>query len=593
MPSNPPKLVIPTVVAKADSGASKHYFRPQDINVLDNIIDEDGPTVALPDNTTLHATKAGTLPITGVSTLAKKVHIIPKLSSSSLISMGQLCDDDCDVHLRKEDMDVKKDNKVIIRGLRNKFDGLWDIEFKNPITTRNKLIKLWDINSQKVPTKLANLNLQTPVTYKAHLVVQQQSIPELIAFYKGCAFSPVKSTWIQAIKNENFITWPGLTAERVAKYYPVTTATPKGHLDQEQQNIQSTKPHEIPLSPEETEEMQQDFFPTRTPTPTNNVMCTIVPFNTPSKAYADLTGKFPYRSSSGNQYIMIFYNYDANYINAIPVKSRRAADLKNAFILHTEELMQSGIKPLIYILDNEISNELKAALKKYKIAYQLVPPAQHRRNAAERAIRTFKNHFLAGLASLPQAFPISEWDRLIAQALLTLNLLRNSRLNPKLSAHAMVKGNHDFNSHPLAPPGSQVVAHEKSTHRKSWDLHGKDGWYVGPSTEHYRCVRIFIPETGDERICDTVQFIPTAIAFPKTTTADYLLQAADDIVALLKTKTGIDLPNHPNPKLSDAIKATAELLQRAAVKPPTITPTPKNHDNQLNPSLPQPSNNKH
>ena len=135
MPSNPPKLVIPTVVAKADSGASKHYFRPQDINVLDNIIDEDGPTVALPDNTTLHATKAGTLPITGVSTLAKKVHIIPKLSSSSLISMGQLCDDDCDVHLRKEDMDVKKDNKVIIRGLRNKFDGLWDIEFKNPIIT--------------------------------------------------------------------------------------------------------------------------------------------------------------------------------------------------------------------------------------------------------------------------------------------------------------------------------------------------------------------------------------------------------------------------------------------------------------------------
>ena len=67
----------------------------------------------------------------------------------------------------------------------------------------------------------------------------------------------------------------------------------------------------------------------------------------------------------------------------------------------------------MFILDNEISNELKAALQKYSIAFQLVPPAQHRRNAAERAILTFKNHFLAGLASLHPDFPINEWDHLL------------------------------------------------------------------------------------------------------------------------------------------------------------------------------------
>ena len=82
---------------------------------------------------------------------------------------------------------------------------------------------------------------------------------------------------------------------------------------------------------EKTEEMKQDYFPPYTLTPTNNIMCTVVPLNTPSKSYADLTGKFPYCSSSGNQYIMIFYNYDANYINAIPVNSRQAADLKMLF----------------------------------------------------------------------------------------------------------------------------------------------------------------------------------------------------------------------------------------------------------------------
>jgi hypothetical protein len=30
--------------------------------------------------------------------------------------------------------------------------------------------------------------------------------------------------------------------------------------------------------------------------------------------------------------------------------------------------------------------------------FQLVPPGIYRRNAAERAIRTFKNHFIAGLS---------------------------------------------------------------------------------------------------------------------------------------------------------------------------------------------------
>ena len=204
-------------------------------------------------------------------------------------------------------------------------------------------------------------------------------------------------------------------------------------------------------------------------------MCVVAPFCPKEKAYADLTGKFPYKSSRGNQYIMVMYDYDANTIDVEPVKSRVAADLKNAFVKLTNKLIARGCKPSTFILDNEISNELKAAIKKYNIAYQLAPPAQHRRNAAERAIRIFKNHFIAGLASLPDSFPMSEWDRLIEQAVLTINLLRNSRLNPKLSAYAFANGVHDFNAHPLAPPETKLVAHEKPTHRNTWSLHSQDG----------------------------------------------------------------------------------------------------------------------
>ena len=114
-----------------------------------------------------------------------------------------------------------------------------------------------------------------------------------------------------------------------------------------------------------------------------------------------------------------------------PVKSQVAADLKNSFVKLTEKLITRGCKPSTFILDIEISNELKAAIKKYDIAYQLAPSAQHGRNTAERAIWIFKNHFLARLASLHDSFPMRKWDRLIKQSILTINLLQNLRLNPK------------------------------------------------------------------------------------------------------------------------------------------------------------------
>ena len=59
--------------------------------------------------------------------------------------------------------------------------------------------------------------------------------------YAACGF-PVKSTWIKAIEAGNFKGWPLLTVKKVKKYYPETTETPKGHLNQVRQNVRSTKP---------------------------------------------------------------------------------------------------------------------------------------------------------------------------------------------------------------------------------------------------------------------------------------------------------------------------------------------------------------
>jgi hypothetical protein len=146
-----------------------------------------------------------------------------------------------------------------------------------------------------------------------------------------------------------------------------------------------------------------------------------------------------------------------------------------------------GLKPKLMKLDNEASKLLKDYLYKQEIAFQLFPPYSHRRNSAERAIRSFKDHLIAGLCSTDKAFPMQLWDRILSQAVITLNMLRTSRINPKLLAATHIFGQHDYNRAPMAPPGKRIIAHETPARRQTWARHGQDGWYTGPALEHYRC----------------------------------------------------------------------------------------------------------
>jgi hypothetical protein len=108
---------------------------------------------------------------------------------------------------------------------------------------------------------------------------------------------------------------------------------------------------------------------------------------------------------------------------------------------------------------------LKNFITVNNIAYQLVLPHCHRRNAAERAITTFKEHFVAGLSTVDLSFPLILWDRLLPQAEITLNLLRTSRLHPQLSAAAHYHGIVDYNKTVFAPPGYKIIAHKKPGNR--------------------------------------------------------------------------------------------------------------------------------
>jgi hypothetical protein len=486
---------------------------------------------------------------------AKTAHVLDGVTNASLISIGQLCDDDCIAVLDKQKLQVFKDAKCVLEGTRNTADGLWDIAIPLPVSmTTTAQSANWD----QVPQHQLNA-----------IIRKDLSKTELVQHLYGCCGSPVITTWKKAMQNGDFITWPGTDTLSIDAHLPKSIDSAKGHLNQERKNLQSTR-KSLPTEPNTTDE-DADFFPSPDAPNIKTFECLaiIVPFVSKNTACHDLTGRFPHRSSRGNEHALVVCDYDSNSMLHCPLKTKTGAEIKRGWTTTHEKLASGGNQPKPHILDNEASADLKKALKKHGLEHQLVPPHLHRRNAAERAIQTWKNHFLAILATCDPEFPVSEWDRFLFQAELTLNLLCNSRVNPKLSAHACLFGNFDFNKTPLAPPGTRTMVHLKPDQRASWAYHGEEGWYVGPSIEHCRCVKCCLPSTARVRDVDTLQFFPKKIPFPKTSTEDCLKQAASDILAILQNPPS-SLPYLAcGDTTNNAIVQIATLLGRADAPPPS------------------------
>ena len=112
----------------------------------------------------------------------------------------------------------------------------------------------------------------------------------------------------------------------------------------------------------------------------------------------------------------------------------------------------------MHILNNECSAEFKERTKSNNMKYQLVPPHDHRRNIAKKAIQVFKAHFISILCNADKSFPICLWDRLLGQVEHTLNMLRTAKMTPLVSAYAYIWGKHDYNANSFAPLGCKVEA---------------------------------------------------------------------------------------------------------------------------------------
>jgi hypothetical protein len=184
--------------------------------------------------------------------------------------------------------------------------------------------------------------------------------------------------------------------------------------------------------------------------------------------YNDLTGSFPFVLLEGSSCFFVLYHYESNCILASPIKGMDDRTIFETYKKYFEELTSKGFKPKLNIMDNHATKHIKQFLSENDCKLQLVEPHNHKVNAAERAIQTFKNAFIATLATTDVDFPLQLWVKLTPQVQTCLNLMRRLRIDPSKLAHETLYGLYDWNRYPMAPLGCKAVVYEDGDTRGLW-----------------------------------------------------------------------------------------------------------------------------
>ena len=141
---------------------------------------------------------------------------------------------------------------------------------------------------------------------------------------------PNKSIQLKAIKKGNFESWPGLTYNNAAKYCPHSVETLKGHMVKSSQGVISTKKkkqqtHNNQKKPtqgtlQKQSEAEDIMSQQKEDIPPQQKNQELHIWDHPiSKLQTGYCSRFPIRSRSGNEYIMIAYNCDPNTILQSPI----------------------------------------------------------------------------------------------------------------------------------------------------------------------------------------------------------------------------------------------------------------------------------
>jgi hypothetical protein len=528
----------PTTKLNADTGATEHFLAASDAATLTDLrpAGQNSVVVHLPDGTTAESSHIGELPFPQLPPAARNAHVLQTFTGS-LLSVGQICDSDHTIAATFDwqGVHIHRGDETLLRGRRDQ------------------------------DSKVYEISTSQPPAHSASPVIRHQSHADMVRYYYAALGSPVWSTFIAALTS-GILKLPGLTADIARKNPHNSIPSALGHLSRTRKNLRSTKPPlktPEPPSPTDTEPSEPD-----------DVDMTMVRTD---DTFVDGTGPFPVQSRRGIKYVLV--STRLGYIHLTPLPTRTAASQTKA---HAEALQfwtAHGMRPKRARFDNETSAELEGFYAAAGIPIQFFPAGNHRSNAAERAVRSVKEHFTAMLATTDPEFPLLDWDLLLPQAEITVNLLRPATVDPTVSAWDHMRGAYDFNAYPFGPPGCKVVVYESAATRGSWAAHGAVGFYTGPALGHYRGFRVWVPQTNRERVSDTIAWFPRDVVMPGSSPLEHVTAATTDLeraILVLAQAPGnqhLQLPlGILGPQLAANLGALRDLYQTAAPLPPGAGP---------------------
>jgi hypothetical protein len=508
-----------------DSGATDTLFRSKDRRKLGKIKPVGGLKIRLPNGALITSKATGELQI--APELAPIVaHIFDDVDlHRSLLAGADVCNLGCAAVLTRDGLTVVHGDKVVLHRDKAPRDPLW-------------AVPLSDVAPADGAAHCTDAVTDGPLG-ESNNVVSHQHDADYVAFIHAALCSPSVQSLGDALRLGFLGNLPRLTNKMLTNNAPASLATAKGHLNRNRQSQRSKPSADRPPAnaPPSVAAQSTDALSAHSPDDrleaapedpelSNTVISKVLELS--GQNNSDLTGKLHVTSSRGNCYILVsVFN---SYIHLEPMSSREGAQYVAATRRTVEFFRALGHDVTYQRMDNETSRSLENYMAQEKIVIQYVPPQNHRANPAERAIQTAKNHFISAMAGTNPNFPTDQWDELLPQVEITMNLIRPSSADPLISAYEAVhRHKYDFLAHPLAPCGTLVLVHDAPDKRSTFANHGVTGYYLGPALKHYRCFRVHMIATRRERISDSLAWFPAPLVMPGSNPAELVYAALHDL----------------------------------------------------------------
>jgi hypothetical protein len=216
-------------MAILNSGATSHFLTTNAPTT--NIIPATVPLIAhLPNGKKVQSMHTYTLNLPTLPVGIRTAHIIPGLSSHSLLSVVTMCNARCTVTFTKNNCTFAYCGRMIICGHKCTRTSLW-------------MVPLKETNAQAANPPISSaptMQTATPTFAIAANVDATSSAANYARYIHQCMCSPPSATLLRALNHsEELATIPGLMPALIKNHLPCSTATNKGHMRQHRSNTAS------------------------------------------------------------------------------------------------------------------------------------------------------------------------------------------------------------------------------------------------------------------------------------------------------------------------------------------------------------------